>query len=78
MASDKPTDELLAALPEVGLQLWMLCDNGPGGWYCVIHGRGSVPRDNDPNSGWGNGETPAAALIEALGRCGIQVTDDSA
>lgn len=70
-------DEILEALPEVGLQLWMLCDNGKEGWYCVLHGRGSVPKDNDPNTGYGNGETALAALVEACGRCGVDVTDDS-
>lgn len=48
------TDEILAALPDVGLQLWMLCDNGDEGWYCVLHKRGSV-LDSNRDAGRGPG-----------------------
>lgn len=68
------TDEILAALPDVGLQLWMLADNGPAeGWYCVLHKRGSVP-DNDKAPGRGPG--PLEALVAACAAWGVNVEDD--
>lgn len=68
-------DEILEALPEVGLQLWMLCDNGPDGWYCVLHDRGATP-DWDKVDGTGRGPSPLDALVEACGRFGVDVKDD--
>lgn len=69
-------DEILEALPEVGLQVWMICDNGKEGWYVVLHGRGSVPKDNDPNTGYGNGETALEAMVAACVACGVDVRDE--
>lgn len=70
-------DEILEALPEVGCQLWMLCDNGPTeGWYCVLHAQGSVPKCGEPNNGTGRGPTPLAALVEACTQAGLNVEDD--
>lgn len=68
-------DEILEALPEVELQLWMLADNGAErGWYCVLHKRGSVPKDDDPDAG--RAPTPLGALVAACGAWGINVEDD--
>lgn len=67
-------DEILEALPEVELQLWMLCDNGAEhGWYCVLHPRGGVP-DNDKDAG--RGASPLEALVAACAIWGINVEDD--
>lgn len=71
MPSSKPTDELLAALPDVGLQLWILSDNGEEGWYAIICEPGNAATGRH-----GNGATAAAALIEALKAHGVEVTDD--
>lgn len=67
------TDEILAALPDIGLQLWMLADNGAEGWYCVLHPRGSVP-DNDKEPG--RGAAPLEALVAACAAWGVNVEDD--
>lgn len=65
-----PVDELLAALPEVGLRLWILADNGAD-WYCVVNAIGH------PMQQWyANAPTAAAALTGALIAAGIQVDDD--
>lgn len=70
MPSSSPVDELLAALPEVGLRLWILADNGEN-WYCVVH----VPAH--PMTQWhANAPTAAEALIGALESAGIKVTDE--
>lgn len=67
------TDEIFALLPEAGLQLWILADNGDEGWYCVLNKRGSVP-DNDKAPGRGPG--PLEALVGACGAWGVNVEDD--
>lgn len=68
----KAVDEILEALPAVGLQLWLLSDNGAEGWYAVISAPGNAATGKH-----GNGATAAAALIEALGRHGVNVEDDA-
>ena len=67
--------EILDALPQVGLQLWMLCDNGAEGWYCVLCERGSVPKW-EVLDGRGRGATAAAALTEALAKFGVEISDE--
>lgn len=62
-------DEILTALPQVGLRLWILADNGDdGGWYAVVC-------DADrPSQQWhGNGATAVDALARALQDAGVQV-----
>lgn len=70
MASKKPTDELLAALPDVGLWLCCLCQH-EAGW-------GAMLADNKPNptTFHGKGETPADALKAALKEAGVEITDE--
>lgn len=72
MPSNKPTDELLAALPEVGLWLCALCQHADG-W-------GAMVADDKPNpKTWSaKGDTPAGALIAALKEAGVDATDDTA
>lgn len=70
MTSSKPTDELLAALPDVGVDLWML-DHSAMGWRAKLYD------PVQPSKTWeGWGETPAEALIEALKEAGVVVTDE--
>lgn len=64
-------DELLTAMEDVGLQLWMLCDNGAEGWYCVLHDRDKPcvePYRHD-----GNGATAVEALAMALRDAGVEI-----
>lgn len=70
MPSGKPTDEILAALPEVGLRLWILADNGVD-WYAVVN----VPAH--PTQQWhANAPTAVDALIGALKSAGVDVSDE--
>lgn len=61
-------DDLFAALPSVGLQLWLLADNGSEGWYCVLNDVGHPAAQHH-----GNGETAIAALAGALEDAGVKV-----
>lgn len=69
--SSSPVDEMLAALPEVQLRLWILADNG-GDWYCVVS-----PYNSPFPQHYANAPTAAGALIGALQAAGIEVADDS-
>jgi hypothetical protein len=61
-------DEILAALPQVGFRLWILADNGTGGWYAV------VCEDKNPATQFhGNGATAVDALARALEDAGVKV-----
>jgi hypothetical protein len=61
-------DEILSALAEVQLRLWLLADNGSDGWYAVLCDQGS------PNKQWhGNGATAQDALARALEDAGVKV-----
>lgn len=72
--STSPVDELLAALPEVGLSLIYLGEHtGADVWGCMIG-----PRDDPQHRGghWdGQGETPSDAIAVALRRAGVNVED---
>lgn len=75
MPSNKPTDELLAALPEVGLRLEILGER-PGHtdarWIAVI---AEAPYGPESERYDAHGATPAGALIAVLAVAGIQVDD---
>lgn len=72
MNSKSPLDDLVQAMDDVGLQVWMLCDNGKEGWYAAIHNKGSVYAA--PGQGFhGNGPTAARALLAALADAGCTV-----
>jgi hypothetical protein len=61
-------DEILGALADVGLCLWLLADNGSEGWYAVLCDQAS------PNQQWhGNGATAQDALARALEDAGVKV-----
>lgn len=80
MPKAKPLDEILGALPGVGLQLWMLCDNTPAekpeeNWYVVLHDIGKAPVE--PYCHDGNGETALACLTAALTAAGVDVEDSA-
>lgn len=66
-ATSQPVDELLAALPEVGLRLNNMFQRTDGVWQANV-------RDaNDTGAEFGLGPTPAAALVQALKKAGIEV-----
>lgn len=69
MASSKPTDEILSALPEVGL--WLVSLGHAQLWNAMLADNKEKPRTYQ-----GQGETPAAALIAALKEAGVDVSDD--
>lgn len=71
MASSKPTDEILAALPELGLLVWRLDQGSDWKWHAVLEDTTADPLAYP----CGDGDTAAAALIEALGKAGIRVED---
>lgn len=70
MNSKSPLDDLVTAMGEVGLQVWMLCDNGAEGWYCALHNKGSTYASQGFH---GNGPTAARAMLEALKDAGCTV-----
>lgn len=72
MASSKPTDEILAALSEVGLRLWMLDQIDDGRWHAAVY----APTSPLTSRAEGDGDSPAAALIAALKVAGVDVADD--
>lgn len=61
-------DELLAALPEVGLQIWLMCDNDTEGWYCVLN-----EKAHRSNQFYGNGATAVEAITAALKLAGVEM-----
>lgn len=70
MPSNKPTDELLAALPEVGLGLWML-DQVGAVWHAAVFD------PKRPVMRWeGEGYSPATALMAALADAGVVLEDE--
>lgn len=80
MASSKPTDEILAALPDLGFLVWRM-DNGWADqqagtvrWHVVLEDTNADPLELHSAAG----DTPAAALIEALRKAGVKVSDDPA
>lgn len=72
MASNKPTDELLAALADVGLGLWMM-DGANDHWHVDLF---NVKLPMSSPHYVGEGESPAVALIAALAAAGVVVTDE--
>lgn len=69
-------DELIALLPEAGLRVWR-CDQDSRdeSWHVILEARDAQP----PLPFYeGNGATLPAALIEALGKAGFNVVDDTA
>jgi hypothetical protein len=64
------TDELLEALPEVGLKLWMLDQTGEG-WHAAVYD----PLNPLTSRQEGEGATPAEALTNALKAAGVNVED---
>lgn len=64
------TDELLEALPEVGLKLWMLDQTGEG-WHAAVYDP-LYPLSTRHD---GEGATPAEALTNALKAAGVNVED---
>lgn len=73
MQNAKPVDELLTALPAVGLHLNNLFQCEDGSWQANMR---------DASGGdfydFGKGATPAAALIACLQKAGVEVSDDPA
>lgn len=63
----QPVDELLGALPEVGLRLHNLFQLGDG-WQANVRAS-----DGDPCFEFGRGATPAQALVAALKAAGVKV-----
>lgn len=63
-------DEILAALPQVGLRLWILGDQGNEGWYAVVNEIGQPTKQYH-----GNGATAQDALARALEDAGVKVDD---
>lgn len=70
--SKQPVDELLAALPEVGLRLAYLGQHSCGTWGCQV-----APEGKTHGTFWGQDDTAAGALIAAIREAGVDVTDDS-
>ena len=66
-------DEILEALPRVGLKLTHL------GWHTGADPWGVTIRDiaEGPDGVyWGQGDTPVAAFAAALRMCGVEFTDE--
>lgn len=61
-------DELIGCLPDVGLRLWLMCDNSTDGWYCVVN-----EAVNPSNQFYGNGETAIEAICAALKLAGVEL-----
>lgn len=61
-------DELLDALPQVGLRLWLMCDNTTEGWYCVLNEEASRSTQF-----YGNGATAVEAIVAALKLAGVDM-----
>jgi hypothetical protein len=61
-------DEILTALADVGLRLWILADNGSEGWYAVLCEAADPSRQHN-----GNGATAQDALARALEDAGVKV-----
>lgn len=72
--TSSPVDEILAALPEVGLRLVNLGQHtGGAAWGAQV-----APMIFEAREIWaGDGATPAEALVAALGAAGVQVSDES-
>lgn len=67
-------DELLEALPEVGLQLWMLDQCDANVWHAAVCDPKAPGKDR-----WdGVGGTPCHALQAALLSAGVNISDDEA
>lgn len=72
VVSAAPVDELIAALPEVGLHLIYLGQHdGADPWGCMV-----ATDDLAKPPFHGQGHTPAQALLLALHRAGVHVEDD--
>jgi hypothetical protein len=61
-------DELLDALPQVGLRLWLMCDNVTEGWYCVLN-----EEAHRSTQFYGNGATAVEAIVAALQLAGVEL-----
>lgn len=67
----KLVDEILEALPEVGLSMSYMGQHTCGTWGVYL-----CETTSRRSTFWGEGDSPAAALIEALKMAGIDATDD--
>lgn len=65
-------DEILDALPDVGLELWMLTQTAPHAWSAQVHD----PLHPITTREEGLGTTPLAAMIAACTAAGVDVTDE--
>lgn len=63
-----PVDELLAALPDVGLRLNNLFQRDDGAWQANL-------RDDKDTTEFGLGATPAEALTKALRAAGCAIEE---
>lgn len=64
-------DEILEALPDVGLRLWML-DQVGAGWHAAVYD----PQHPNSSRCEADGETAIAAMVEACRKAGVDVADD--
>lgn len=65
-------DELLEARPGVGLELWMLDQEGPQ-WHAAVHD----PAHPATTRQDGQGSSPIQALCNALELADVDVTDEA-
>lgn len=71
-------DEILEALPDVGLRLWMLDQTAGGvagggdGWHAAVYD----PLHPAGSHCEANAVTPLAAMVEALRLAGVNVGDE--
>lgn len=63
-------DEILEALPEVGLRLWMLDQTG-GGWHAAVYDAAHPLTQHEAE-----GTTPLEAMAGACRAAGVDVTDE--
>lgn len=63
-------DELIDALPDVGLRLNNLFQLDDGRWQANV-------RESDTCAPFGRGATPVEALTAAIGVLGIKIEDDA-
>lgn len=72
-------DEILEALPEVGLRLWMLdqCEELQGDKYVPVwHAAVYVPEQGLRGRQEAHGATPCEAMCAALKLAGVDVSSD--
>lgn len=66
-------DELLAALPDVGLRLWMLDQCDANWWHASLCESASPTARFEADAA-----TPGDALAAALAKAGVNISDDEA